>query len=165
MTALALLLLLAATGGSPAQPLTPDGWGPVRIGMSRAEVEKALSVELEGEPLEDEYSCIEMVAKGPDRGVWFMFEEYRLARISIGSPSRMTTPRGIGIGASAEAVRRAYGSRLEVEPHYYEDLPSEYLTYWTVPGKRGVRFETDSKRRVQTIHAGTDAIRYVEGCA
>ena len=159
----AALLLLTAAAGPPA--LTPDGWGPVRIGMSRAEVEKALEVELEGEPLEDEFSCIEMVAKGPDQGVWFMFEEYRLSRISIGSPSKVKTPRGIGIGTNADEVRRAYGRRREAEAHYYEDFPSEYLTYWTVPGKRGVRFETDSQRRVQTIHAGTDAIRYVEGCA
>jgi hypothetical protein len=34
-----------------------------------------------------------------------------------------------------------------------------------VPKKRGVRFETNSKRQVQVIHAGTAAIQYVEGCA
>jgi hypothetical protein len=69
------------------------------------------------------------------------------------------------MGATAAAVRRAYGKGLKAEPHYYEDRPAEYLTFWTVPRKRGVRFETDSKRRVQTIHAGTAAIELVEGCA
>jgi len=144
--------------------LTPDGWGPVRIGMSRAQVEKAIGTKLEGEPLEDEQSCIEMAPVGPDTGMWFMFEDYKLSRISVGNPSKVTTPRGIGVGASADQVRRAYAG-ITAEPHYYEDRPSEYLTFWTLPKKRGVRFETNSKRQVQAIHAGTASIQYVEGCA
>ena len=133
--------------------------------MSRTQVERALKIKLEGEAIEDEKSCIELVPAGADRGLWFMFQEYRLTRISIGRPSKVATPRGIGVGTSADAVRKAYGRGLKAEPHYYEDLPSEYLTFWTVPKKRGVRFETDSKRRVQTIHAGDDSIELVEGCA
>jgi hypothetical protein len=166
MNALAILFLLAAGPAVPTDShLTPDGLGPVRIGMSRAQVESAIGMKLEGEPIEDEKSCVEMIPAGPDQGVWFMFEDYKLSRISIGEPSKVTTPRGIGSGASADEVRRAYPKGLKAEPHYYEDLPSEYLTYWTVPKKRGVRFETDSKRRVQTIHAGGPSIQYVEGCA
>jgi hypothetical protein len=144
--------------------LTPDGWGPVKIGMSRDQVSHALHAKLSGEALDDPDSCIEMDAAGyPD--VYFMFEDKKLARVSLVEPSKVTTPRGIAVGASADAVRRAYGKALKAEPHYYEDLPSEYLTYWTVPKKRGVRFETNSKRQVQVIHAGTAAIQYVEGCA
>ena len=120
---------------------------------------------LEGEALDDEESCIEMKPVGPDRGVWFMFEEYKLTRISLTEPSNATTPRGIGIGATADEVRKAYPKGLKTEPHYYEDLPSEYLTFWTVKGKKGVRFEVDEKRKVYVIHAGTAAIQYIEGCA
>lgn len=156
---LTALLLLGASWH-----LTPDGWGPVRIGMSRAQVERSIGAKLEGEPLEDEQSCIEMAPVGPDTGVWFMFEDFKLSRISVGDPSKVTTPRGIGVGASADQVRRVY-PRIKAEPHYYEDKPSEYLTFWTVPNKRGVRFETSSKRQVQAIHAGTASIQYVEGCA
>jgi hypothetical protein len=158
-----LALLAAAALGS--WPLTPDGWGPVRIGMSRQQVEKVLHVRLRGEPIEPPESCVEMVPRGPDQGIWFMIQQHRLTRISIAAPSSVTTPRGIGVGATAAAVRRAYGRALKTERHYYEDRPAEYLTFWTVPGKRGVRFETDSKRRVQVIHAGDDSITYVEGCA
>ena len=162
---LTALLLAAAAPTLGRWPLTVDGWGPVKIGMSRAQVEKALHITLKGEPLDDEASCIELVPRGPDRELWFLFESYKLRRISIGAPSKVVTPRGIGIGAGADAVRRAYGRKLQAEPHHYEDLPSEYLTFWTVPGRRGVRFETNSKRAVQTIHAGTDAIQLIEGCA
>ena len=145
--------------------LTPDGWGRVTIGMTRAQVERVLGTRLEGEPIEDEESCIELVPPGPDQGIVFMFQSYRLTRISIGKPSAITTPRGIGIGASARTVRKAYGAALKAEKNHYDDLPAEYLTYWTVPAKRGVRFETDQRRTVYTIHAGDSSIQYVEGCA
>ena len=146
--------------------LTPDGWGPVRMGMTQAQVERALHARLHGEPLEpgDENACVEMdTARYP--GVAFMFEERKLSRISLWEESKVTTSRGIGVGANADQVRRAYGRGLIAAPHYYEDAPAEYLTYWVVKGKRGVRFETNGKRRVQAIHAGTNAIEYVEGCA
>lgn len=164
--ALTVLALAAAAPADAFQPhLTPEGWGKARIGMSRSQVEAAIGAKLEGEALDDEYSCIDMKPVGANQGIWFMFEEYKLSRISIGDPSKVTTPRGIGIGASADEVRSAYRSKLQIEPHFYEGLPSEYLTYWTQPKKRGVRFETDSKRRVQSIHAGGPSIEYVEGCA
>ena len=165
MKLVAVVLLAIAPVDTPRPYLTPDGWGPVRIGMSRAEVEAVMGTPLEGEAINDEYSCIEMTPADSDLGVWFMFEEHKLSRISIAEPSKVRTPRGIGIGASATAVRRAYGGGLKAEPHFYAGLPSEYLTFWTIPGKRGVRFETDSKRRVQAIHAGGHSIQYVEGCA
>jgi hypothetical protein len=165
MPALAAIFVLATAAAHPNWPLTPSGWGPVKMGMTRAEVEAALHIRLKGEPIEDEATCVEMVPEGPDQGVWFMFESFKLTRISIGEPSRVTTPRGIGIGASADRVRSAYSRGLKAEPHHYVDLPAEYLTYWTVPEKRGVRFETDANRRVQTIHAGTSSIQFVEGCA
>ena len=156
-----IALLLAAL----AFPhLTPDGWGKVRIGMGQREVAKALGARLQGEPIEDEDICVEKVADAYP-GIWFMFQDGKLTRISIGEKSEVTTPRGTGLGASADAVRKAYPKGLAAEPHYYLDLPAEYLTDWTVARKRGVRFETDLKRRVETIHAGDDSIELVEGCA
>jgi hypothetical protein len=163
IAAASALLLLAAPSASPPY-LTPDGWGPVRIGMSRAEVEAAMGTKLQGQPIEDEYSCIDLAPVGEDRGIYFMFEAYKLSRITIAEPSRISTPRGIGIGASADDVRRAYGRGLQAEAHLYLELPAEYLTYWVTPDRRGVRFETDDKRNVQLIHAGGTSIQYVEGC-
>ena len=157
-----MIALMLAAASLPH--LTPDGWGKVRIGMTQAEVARALGARLEGEPIEDENVCVEKISPAqPD--MWFMFEEGKLTRISVGEKSKVTTPRGVGIGATAARVRRNYPKGLHAEPHHYLDLPGEYLTYWTVPKKRGVRFETDLKRRVATIHAGADSIQYVEGCA
>lgn len=97
-------------------------------------------------------------------GLWFMLEEGKLTRISVGDPSKVTTPRGIGVGAAAATVRRAYGRTLKAEPHLYESLPAEYLTYWTVPKKRRPVRDGHQAARA-TIHAGTESIQYVEGCA
>lgn len=167
---LVIALLAAASAAAmapvPARPvLTVDGLGSVRIGMTIKQAEQALGGKLVGEALESDDICVEKESKAGPREVYYMFEDKKLARISIGSGSSVRTPRGIGVGATAQQVRRAYGARLKVEPHYYAGLPAEYLTFWTVPGKRGVRFETDSRRRVDIIHAGTAAIQFVEGCA
>lgn len=162
------LVMLATAGTASAQAqgwrLTPDGYGAVRIGMTRPQVERALGSALRGEAIEDAAVCVEMQARRGHGGLVFMFENNRLSRISARAASRATTPRGIGAGATEAAVRRAYGSGLQAEPHKYLGLPARYLTFW-LNRERGVRFETDERRRVSAIHAGSRSIEYVEGCA
>jgi hypothetical protein len=164
--ALAILLAGAAVAETPAWKLTPSGWGPARIGMTRVQVTKALKVSLEGDAFDNEGSCLELV--GADNalpGLFFMFEEGKLTRITASEPSAIATPRGIHAGSIADEVRKAYGAGLKSEPHKYEDPPAEYLTYWLKPDRSGVRFETDMQGKVESIHAGTSSIQYVEGCA
>lgn len=159
---LSLALLLAAPA---AWHLTPGGYGPARIGMTRAQVSAALSAPLEGEAIEDANACIEMTAAQGHPDLVFMFTDGRLSRITAVRESRVTTPRGIGVGATEGAVRRAYRAGLVSEPHHYDGLPARYLTYWTRPRSRGVRFVTGTDRRVGAIHAGDATIRQIEGCA
>ena len=169
MKSAALLALLLTT--TPAAPtddwkLTPAGWGPVRIGMTRAQTEKALKLQLEGEAFDNEGSCVELYSSDQKlAGLYFMFLDGKLSRISANGDSLVKTPRGIGVGSSDEEVRKVYGEKLQAEPHHYEGEPAEYLTYWLKPKVRGVRFETDTQRKVQTIHAGLDSIQLIEGCA
>ena len=168
MKRLAILLTVLATGAGPAPQwtLSPTGYGPARIGMTRAQVSKALHVELEGEAFDNEDSCIDLIgANDTLPGMYFLFEDGKLTRISATEPSAVTTPRGLHVGSTAEEVRKAYGPALKAEPHYYEDLPAEYLTFWLKPEKSGVRFETDRQGKVESIHAGGGSIQYVEGCA
>lgn len=164
--ATALLLATAAAAPAANWHLTPAGLGPVRIGMSRDEVARVLDVELRGEALDNEGSCIELFPSGAAlKGTYFMFLDGKLSRISIAEPGQITTPRGIHVGSTAEEVRKAYGEKLKAEPHHYVDLPAEYLTYWLKPDVRGVRFETSHDGKVEIIHAGTGSIQLVEGCA
>jgi hypothetical protein len=143
--------------------ITPDGMGPLRIGMTRAQVTRIVGAPLEGEELTE--GCIEMQPARGWAGIFFMFEEGRLSRISLsGRESGIATPRGISVGASEAEVRRAYGRGLQSEEHTYQEAPARYLTFWTVRDRRGVRFETNGRQRVETIHAGGPSIAYVEGC-
>ena len=163
----AIVLAALASPAAAAPPkwqLTDTGLGPVRIGMTQAQVAKALNSELTGEAIEDEKVCVEKSARSLP-AVLFMFLDQRLSRVSIAKGSGITTRGGIGIGSTAAAVRKAFGRGLQAETNEYEDKPAEYLTYWTVPGKRGYRFETSTNRKVYVIHAGTSSINYIEGCA
>ncbi len=160
--------LLAATSSVPTYDwkLTPTGWGPVKMGMTREQVSKALHVQLEGDFFAREGSCIELVdADNVLPGLHFMFEEDKLTRISASEPSAVMTPRGTHVGSTVDEVRKAYGAGLKEEPNHYEDAPAEYMTFWLKPDLSGVRFETDMHGKVETIHAGTSSIQYVEGCA
>lgn len=165
-TGLALLLTAAAPAPTYDWQLTPAGWGPVRIGMNRTQVEKALNIQLEGEAFDNEGSCIELYSSNDNlAGLYFMFLDGRLSRVSAGDKSAIKTPRGMGVGSTAEEVRTAYGDKLQAEVHHYTGEPAEYLTYWLKPNRSGVRFETDLNRKVETIHAGNDSIQLIEGCA
>lgn len=158
------IIALALTAAQPAWVLTPDGLGPVKMGMTQAQVLKALGGTLTGAAIESDDICVEKESsKLP--GVGFMFEEKKLVRISLDTDSKIATPRGVRAGATAAQVRKAYPKGLVSEGNAYIDPPAEYLTYWTITGKKGVRFETDEKRNVYVIHAGTAAIQYIEGCA
>ena len=160
--------MLATTAATPTYDwkLTPAGWGPVKIGMNRNQVSKALHVDLEGDAFDNEGSCIELF---PDsealKGTYFMFLDGKLSRISVSEPGKVATPRGIHVGSTAEEVRTAYGEALQAEAHHYLGEPAEYLTFWLKPKQRGVRFETDAQQRVEYIHAGNDSIQLIEGCA
>ena len=111
LAAAAALLVAAAppaTSGRAGWRITPDGLGPVRIGMSRAEVTRVVGAPLRGDEITE--GCIEMQPARGWRGIYFMFEEGRLTRISMsGAESGIATPRGIRVGASEAEVRRAYG--------------------------------------------------------
>ena len=166
----------AAKAAEPV--LTSGGWGPLRIGMSRAEVVAALGEDRNPEAVggPDPESCDEFYPARAPQGLLVMIEQDRLTRISLVGASRVKTDRGLGLGATAAAVRAAYGPELRAEPHKYEEAPAEYLTAWTrdapsderseTPASaRGVRYEVGAKGAVQAIIAGGPSIRYVEGCA
>ena len=190
---LAMLALLATLGGCVAdtpdaapestppppadvqqpndQLITPDGWGPLRIGMTRAEV-----VALAGEDANpnavggpDPQSCDEFQPEKAPRGVLVMIENGVLTRISVSRNSDIRTAEGLGVGDPAARVLAEYGSKARVDPHKYSPSPAQYITIWrdTVAdaARRGIRYEIDGNGAVAHVRGGGPSIEYVEGCA
>ena len=168
----------AAAPAPAAEPvLTAEGYGPLRIGMTLAEVTAALGADSDpgavGGP--EPESCDQFRPARAPEGLLVMIEEGRLTRISLHGEAAVATDRGLRLGATPAQVRAAYGAAVEAEPHEYQDPPAEYLTIRAKggnsapggvaePGSRGIRYEVGQEGRVETIHAGGPSIQYVEGC-
>ena len=170
-----------AQAKAPAAPqtapiLTADGFGPLRIGMTLADVVTTYGPDSDpgsvGGP--EPESCDQFRPARAPADLLVMIEEGRLTRISLLSGSEVKTDRGLHLGLSGAQIRAAYGPELRAEPHKYADPPAEYLTVWTrggpgadgiaSEGSRGIRYEIGSDGNVATIHTGGDSIQYVEGC-
>lgn len=151
--------------------LTPNGWGPLRIGMSRAQVVAALGDDANPDAVggPEPEACDQFRPERAPEGMLLMVERDTLTRITLMRDSGVRTDRGLGLGDSASAVRAAYGSAAVASPHKYRDAPSAYITVWTTsPGgatpARGIVYEVGDDGRVAMIHAGGESIQYVEGC-
>lgn len=162
-TALALLAALAGGAAVGAEAsLTPDGWGALRIGMPEAEAARLLKMDVPPDDEVNSFECREIGAPGSQVGV--MTEKGRVARISLYGEGPLRTDKGFGVGSKEADIRRAYGPKLQVKTHAYDEEPAHYLTYWTIPKRRGVRYETNQQGVVTTVHVGGPAIEYIEGC-
>ncbi len=99
---------------------------------------------------------------GPD-GVSFMVLDNRVARVDIANPA-ISTDRGIHIGASEDDIKKAYGAKVEIGPHFYTAPDGHYVRVAATEGKLLMLFETE-KGIVETYRAGeANAVNFVEGC-
>ena len=157
-------------------PLTAEGWGPLKIGMTLPEVTAALGPDSDPQAVggPEPESCDQFRPNQAPEGMLVMVEQGRLARISLIRRARVKTDRGLTLGIPAAEVRAAYGDALHASPHKYVEAPAQYLTVWAQgggtgypvpPNSRGIRYEVDATGRVAAIHAGGPSILYVEGCA
>ena len=160
-----------------ANALSANGYGPLRIGMSRAEVVAAMGEDRNPNAVggAEPESCDQFFPARAPEGMLVMIEDGRLSRIDLVRNARTATDKGLRLGARATAVRAAYGSALVAEPHKYVEAPAQYLTAWTTPAPapgatagpnaRGIRYEVGHDGTVEAILAGGPSIQYVEGCA
>jgi hypothetical protein len=154
------LLLVATSFASEAWVVREDGVGPVKVGMTLAQLSAILYQKLSEDESGSE-NCFYVHARGHAH-VSFMIEEGKLARIDVDAPG-VATSTGIQVGDSEAHARQVYGVKLKVTEHKYIDT-GHYLTVRSADGRYGVRFETD-KGKITTFYAGNyDAIQYVEGC-
>lgn len=159
----ALLLPLVAAAQSTFT-VRFDGFGPVRVGMSKTDVSRALGQELELTKQPGVEECEYLHVKKEWKGLEFMFSQGIVVRIDVMKGST-ATQAGIGIGDSISKIKKAYPKRLAVEPHKHIPLPEgKYVTVKAPDGKHAIRFETD-KGRVITYYSGRfPEVEYVEHC-
>lgn len=165
-----------SVASSTTPQLTAEGWGPLRIGMTRAEVVAALGQDANPEAVggPDPASCDEFRPERAPEAMLVMIERDRLTRISLIRSSDVTTDRGYGVGDPGDGIAAAYGAEARREPHKYEPAPAGYVTVWSRgggsgyvedPNARGLVFEVGQDGAVKAIRAGGPSIQYVEGCA
>lgn len=140
--------------------LTPDGIGPVKIGMTVEEVRSMIG------PIEDDntkdQSCYFITPLRGPRGITFMIIDNRVARVDVIENSPILTDRGIGIGVSEAQIKKAYGENVEIGPHFYTD--GHYVRVSAPESKRLMLFETENGL-IDTYRAGESyAVNFVEGC-
>jgi hypothetical protein len=174
--AFAFLALAACQQNPPAHgarddsvpPLTADGYGDLRIGMSIADARRVSGQPLDAEALEPEIpgACSEQQYRAADGDqLWLMFEQDRITRITAGGEAPHTrTEQNVGVGSTDAEVRAAYPDVIE-QPAKYDDPPAHDLVAWTTPQQSGLRFEVNAQGVVSAVHAGGPSILYVEGCA
>lgn len=162
-----------------ANALTTQGFGPLRIGMTRAEVEAALGPDSDPASVggAEPETCDQWRPERAPEGLLVMIQDGVLTRISVASPSTLKTDRGFGVGDTATAIKAAYGASAVSQPHKYSPPPAEDIFIWASGGPatpnayvqdtaaRGVRYEIESTGRVGIVHVGGPAIQLVEGCS
>jgi hypothetical protein len=156
---------------SAADKLTAEGFGPLRIGMTRAEVEAALGPDANPEAVggPDPASCDMFRPERAPEGLLVMVENGVLTSVWLSRNTAVETDRALNVGDPAAEVKRVYGAAAEVTPHKYVEAPAEYITVWSTsdhqsPAARGLKYEVGRDGRVQTIAGGGPSIQYVEGC-
>lgn len=197
LIAAAILPLIAACNQEPAAPpetaappatetptpipaggdaLTAEGYGPLRIGMTRAEVEQALgpdaNPELVGGP--EPEACDVFRPERAPQNMMVMVEQGVLTSIWLDPGATTKTDRGFGPGDSAALIKTAYGESAQISPHKYSPAPAEYVTVWVRGGgadyvqdanARGISYHIGTDGNVEHVAAGGPSIQYVEGCA
>jgi|WetSurMetagenome_2_1015567.scaffolds.fasta_scaffold250123_2 hypothetical protein len=100
-------------------------------------------------------------------GLSVMLEGGVVTRLSVeytaNGPSPIKTAEGIGLGASEDEVKAAYGDKLRVRPNRY-DPTWHYLVVDAPDKKSAVIFETNGQK-VTSMRAGDyPSVGYTEGC-
>lgn len=160
----AVFALLPAAQAEDRFVVRYDGFGPVLIGMTKAEVSAALGERLVQTSGAEDFECEYLHPTKHWKGVAFMFSRGRVARVDV-REGTTETDSGIRIGDQIEKVKKAYGRKVNITPHQYIPEPEgKYLTVKSSNGKRAICFETDNGRIV-TFYAGRfPEVEYVEGC-
>lgn len=151
------------TARPTALTLSPDGLGPLRLGMTTKQATATGAVgPFQADELTPDGSCGSSPPAGAYRPDDFaaLFLEGKLVRFYVFQGSRLRTPQGIGIGSAASKLGAVPGARSEIA-HPYGRGTNVYIMTGSIGYQFTVEHGTVTEWSVGT-KAGLDT---PEGCA
>ncbi len=157
--------------------LTSTGFGPLMIGMVRADVVSAMGGPESpvSAPGTEPSACEIFHPVDAPEGVFVLLEEGMLASVYLAGQSEVATAEGVKVGDPAEKVKSVYGNNVVASPSKYLEPPAGELTVWQNGdtsgawvddvAARGIRFSIGTGETITEIKAGGPAIQLVEGCS
>lgn len=88
-----------------------------------------------------------------------------IARADVSEPTVATLQGRVRVGASEEAVREAYGDKLEEGEHEYDPEGSVLTFVPEDPVDTRLVFETDGSKVTAMRGGRLPEVEYVEGCS
>ncbi|MFI0960745.1 hypothetical protein ACH4S8_04925 [Streptomyces sp. NPDC021080] len=99
--------------------VTVNGMGPLRIGMSRDEAEKAIGVPIPEGRRDTGRHCTDHVVQGGPKGLYLRFAYKRLVAIYVAQPAKtISTASGIHIGSTRDNVLNTYDGEITANTDY-----------------------------------------------
>ncbi len=166
-----IALLLTAQSALAAPALTEDsrlgtnGIGPILVGMTVKQAEKASGRKIKVSPFPDS-TCAYGEVLGIS-GINLLLLDGIIERADISNP-RILTLRGAKIGDSETQIKNRYPNQIKTTPHPYTAPDGHYLTFY--PKDRTDQdyrliFETSKGKVVRYRGGRLPAVDYIEGCA
>ena len=153
----------AANATDSAWRTRVDGFGPIRIGMTRAQAERAAGLPLSDDRAVSSAYCYYLDFTRGIKGVIFMVTEGRISRVDVLSPGYATLS-GARIGDTEARLQELYGEHAKFAPHKYLGAAGNYVTITSRDGRYAVQFET-KHGRVFRFRAGKfPEVALTEGC-
>ncbi|MSP94796.1 MAG: hypothetical protein EXR00_05950 [Alphaproteobacteria bacterium] len=149
---------------SERTPIAIDGVGPIKIGMSIEEAERALGGTLQIAAADAGSECqYARLASGPS-ALAFMLTKGVVARIDVRDSTMIQTAAGVHVGSHEAGIALAYPGRVTVTPHKYEAAGHTMtVTDPARPNERYV-FETDGNSVTRYRAGRVPEVEFVEGC-
>ncbi|MBY0403426.1 MAG: hypothetical protein K2X66_05975 [Cyanobacteria bacterium] len=175
LMSLTICIALLVSGTSQADPqngpftLGFKHLGPVKLGMTVQQAEKALNTKLEMDTSFEGEDC--RVATPEDIGAGFrlMLHQGKIVRIDLTNPSPHKTLKGIGVGDKESLIKARYHGHYQIKLHHY-DTVGHYITLYAPSPKSkhlepyALRFETDGNK-VMALYSGLKSfVLLPEGC-
>ena len=157
----AVVVALAATSASALSPrdrISHAGLGPIEIGMTERQIERAAQRQIKLGYAGPGVDCAIAALAGRTHG---LFTGRRLRRIYVRTP-RFATKEGVRVGSTEQRVLAAYAGKLSRQPQKYRPEEDELILR---RDNRKVIF-TLGDGRVEEISTGRrPEIDLVEGCS